>query len=188
MLLMLSVLGTVRFTDVNARHVPLHRRDSWIRRSQRDARCCSSSCDKLIGADSALRLATRCHGGPHSGQCADPRGHHGHRRRVHDRAVRCAVPVDAQHNPRQSRPSRPPRFWPLPSRWWRTISSVCCAYSTVSQSALCFSFLVLALTRVAVFHLFTHAFFKALLFLDSGSVIHAMSGEQDMRQMGGPQE
>jgi NADH-quinone oxidoreductase subunit L len=38
---------------------------------------------------------------------------------------------------------------------------------------------------VAVFHLFTHAFFKALLFLCSGSVIHAMSGEQDMRFMGG---
>jgi NADH-quinone oxidoreductase subunit L len=38
---------------------------------------------------------------------------------------------------------------------------------------------------VGVFHLFTHAFFKALLFLGSGSVIHAMSGEQDMRQMGG---
>jgi NADH-quinone oxidoreductase subunit L len=38
---------------------------------------------------------------------------------------------------------------------------------------------------VAIFHLFTHAFFKALLFLGSGSVIHAMSGEQDMRRMGG---
>ena len=38
---------------------------------------------------------------------------------------------------------------------------------------------------MAVFHLFTHAFFKALLFLGSGSVIHALSGEQDMRRMGG---
>jgi NADH-quinone oxidoreductase subunit L len=38
---------------------------------------------------------------------------------------------------------------------------------------------------VAIFHVFTHAFFKALLFLDSGSVIHAMGGEQDMRRMGG---
>ena len=38
---------------------------------------------------------------------------------------------------------------------------------------------------VAIFHLVTHAFFKALLFLGSGSVIHALSGEQDMRQMGG---
>ena len=39
--------------------------------------------------------------------------------------------------------------------------------------------------RAAMFHLFTHAFFKALLFLGAGSVIHAMSGEQDMRRMGG---
>ena len=37
----------------------------------------------------------------------------------------------------------------------------------------------------AIFHLFTHAFFKALLFLGAGSVIHALSGEQDMRKMGG---
>jgi NADH-quinone oxidoreductase subunit L len=37
----------------------------------------------------------------------------------------------------------------------------------------------------AIFHLFTHAFFKALLFLGAGSVIHAMSDEQDMRNMGG---
>src|SRR5882724_9408448 len=59
------------------------------------------------------------------------------------------------------------------------------AYSTVSQ----LGYMVLALGVgaywVAVFHLFTHAFFKALLFLGSGSVIHAMSGEQDMRRMGG---
>src|SRR5579864_1801628 len=58
------------------------------------------------------------------------------------------------------------------------------AYSTVSQ----LGYMVLALGVgaywVAVFHLFTHAFFKALLFLGSGSVIHAMSGEQDMRFMG----
>ena len=40
-------------------------------------------------------------------------------------------------------------------------------------------------TRPAIFHLFTHAFFKALLFLGAGSVIHAMSDEQDMRKMGG---
>src|SRR6266478_2107840 len=58
------------------------------------------------------------------------------------------------------------------------------AYSTVSQ----LGYMVLALGVgaywVAVFHLLTHAFFKALLFLGSGSVIHAMSGEQDMRRMG----
>ncbi len=58
------------------------------------------------------------------------------------------------------------------------------AYSTVSQLGYMFLALGVGAYWVAVFHLFTHAFFKALLFLDSGSVIHAMSGEQDMRHMG----
>jgi NADH-quinone oxidoreductase subunit L len=59
------------------------------------------------------------------------------------------------------------------------------AYSTVSQ----LGFMVLALGvgafSTAIFHVMTHAFFKALLFLGAGSVIHGMSGEQDVRQMGG---
>jgi NADH-quinone oxidoreductase subunit L len=59
------------------------------------------------------------------------------------------------------------------------------AYSTVSQLGYMFLALGVGAYWVAVFHLFTHAFFKALLFLCSGSVIHAMSGEQDMRHMGG---
>ena len=59
------------------------------------------------------------------------------------------------------------------------------AYSTVSQLGYMFLALGVGAYWVAVFHLFTHAFFKALLFLGSGSVIHAMSGEQDMRFMGG---
>jgi NADH-quinone oxidoreductase subunit L len=59
------------------------------------------------------------------------------------------------------------------------------AYSTVSQLGYMFLAAGVGAYWVAVFHLFTHAFFKALLFLGSGSVIHAMSGEQDMRYMGG---
>jgi len=58
------------------------------------------------------------------------------------------------------------------------------AYSTVSQLGYMFLAAGVGAYWVAVFHLFTHAFFKALLFLCSGSVIHAMSGEQDMRYMG----
>jgi NADH-quinone oxidoreductase subunit L len=59
------------------------------------------------------------------------------------------------------------------------------AYSTVSQ--LGYMFLAAGMTAwsAAIFHLFTHAFFKALLFLAAGSVIHALGGEQDMRKMGG---
>jgi NADH-quinone oxidoreductase subunit L len=59
------------------------------------------------------------------------------------------------------------------------------AYSTVSQLGYMFLALGIGAFAAGVFHVFTHAFFKALLFLGSGSVIHAMSGEQDMRFMGG---
>lgn len=59
------------------------------------------------------------------------------------------------------------------------------AYSTVSQLGLMFIALGVEAYTSAMFHLMTHAFFKALLFLGAGSVIHAMSGEQDMRLMGG---
>jgi len=59
------------------------------------------------------------------------------------------------------------------------------AYSTVSQLGYMFLALGVGAYWVAIFHLMTHAFFKALLFLGSGSVIHAMGGEQDMRRMGG---
>ena len=59
------------------------------------------------------------------------------------------------------------------------------AYSTVSQLGLMFLALGCGAYNIAVFHVITHAFFKACLFLGSGSVIHAMGGEQDMRKMGG---
>lgn len=59
------------------------------------------------------------------------------------------------------------------------------AYSTVSQLGLMFLALGLGAFTAGIFHMATHAFFKALLFLGAGSVIHALSGEQDMRSMGG---
>ncbi|HWT61860.1 MAG TPA: NADH-quinone oxidoreductase subunit L [Ochrobactrum sp.] len=59
------------------------------------------------------------------------------------------------------------------------------AYSTCSQLGYMFAALGVGAYGAAVFHLFTHAFFKALLFLCAGSVIHAVSDEQDMRRMGG---
>ena len=59
------------------------------------------------------------------------------------------------------------------------------AYSTVSQLGYMFLGLGVGAYTEAVFHVLTHAFFKALLFLCAGSVIHAMSGEQDIRNMGG---
>jgi len=59
------------------------------------------------------------------------------------------------------------------------------AYSTVSQLGYMFLACGVAAYSSGIFHLLTHAFFKALLFLSAGSVIHALSGEQDMRMMGG---
>ncbi|HKW74162.1 MAG TPA: NADH-quinone oxidoreductase subunit L, partial [Terriglobales bacterium] len=59
------------------------------------------------------------------------------------------------------------------------------AYSTVSQLGYMFMACGVAAFSAGIFHLMTHAFFKALLFLAAGSVIHALSGEQDMRYMGG---
>ena len=59
------------------------------------------------------------------------------------------------------------------------------AYSTCSQLGYMFFAAGVSAYGAAMFHLFTHAFFKALLFLGAGSVIHAMSGDQDMRRMGG---
>jgi NADH-quinone oxidoreductase subunit L len=59
------------------------------------------------------------------------------------------------------------------------------AYSTVSQLGYMFLAMGVGAYAAGIFHLYTHAFFKALLFLGSGAVIHALSGEQDLRNMGG---
>lgn len=59
------------------------------------------------------------------------------------------------------------------------------AYSTISQLGYMFTACGVAAFAAGIFHLMTHAFFKALLFLGAGSVIHALSGQQDMRNMGG---
>src|SRR5438128_11748479 len=59
------------------------------------------------------------------------------------------------------------------------------AYSTVSQLGYMFAALGLGAYAAGIFHLVTHAFFKALLFLGAGSVIHGLHGEQDLRKMGG---
>ncbi len=59
------------------------------------------------------------------------------------------------------------------------------AYSTVSQLGFMFLAMGVGAYAAGIFHLYTHAFFKALLFLGSGAVIHALSGEQDIRRMGG---
>lgn len=59
------------------------------------------------------------------------------------------------------------------------------AYSTVSQLGYMFMAMGVGAYSAGIFHLYTHAFFKALLFLGSGAIIHALAGEQDLRRMGG---
>jgi NADH-quinone oxidoreductase subunit L len=81
-----------------------------------------------------------------------------------------------------------PRSSPRPSRWRRTTSRRCSRTRPVSQLGYMFLAMGVGAYAAGIFHLMTHAFFKACLFLGSGSVIHAMGGEQDMRKMGGLRE
>ena len=79
----------------------------------------------------------------------------------------------------------PPRSSPPPSAWSSTTSSACSPTPPSRSSATCSSACGVGAYAAGIFHLMTHAFFKALLFLAAGSVIHALTGEQDMRNMGG---
>ena len=109
--------------------------------------------------------------------------------------VTAGVYLDGPHRPRARRVAacpdggRPsaasPRSWPPPSPSPSTTSRRCSPTRPSASSASCSSPSGPGAYVAAVFHLITHAFFKALLFLGSGSVIHAMSDEQDMRRMGG---
>ena len=139
-----------------------------------------------IGAVPAAHLAARRHGRPDPGLGADPRRHHGDRRRVHGGAAVAAVRAGAQRaEPSSPSSAPPPRSSPPPSAWCRTTSSASSPIRPARSSATCSSPWAVGAYSVGMFHLFTHAFFKALLFLGSGSVIHAMHHEQDIRHMGG---
>ena len=74
---------------------------------------------------------------------------------------------------------------PPPSALVQTDIKRVLAYSTVSQLGYMFLGCGIGAYTAAIFHLMTHAFFKALLFFSAGSVIHALAGEQDIRKMGG---
>ena len=142
-------------------------------------------------ADSPVRLAAGRDGGPDAGLGADPRRHHGHRRRLHGGALeRFALRQLAPGTSAIDRGDRlrdhgavrghhrsgPARHQEGPGLLDRERSSATCSWPAGVGAY-----------SAAIFHVGTHAFFKALLFLGSGSVIHAMSGEQDMRSMGGLQ-
>ena len=138
-----------------------------------------------VGAARPAHLAARRHGRPDPGLGADPRGDDGDRRRVPGAPVLTALRVRAEGS------------WHghLHRRQHRDLCRHHRAHPVRHQAGdrlldlLAARLHVLSLRRrrlsAGIFHLYTHAFFKALLFLGAGSVIHAMSGEQDMRKMGG---
>ena len=142
--------------------------------------------DRQNRADSALRLAARRHGRPHAGLRPHPRRHHGHGRRLHDRprahasstARPCALDVVAIIGAATA-------IFAATIGMVQTTSSASWPTPPSRSSATCSSACGVAAYAAGIFHLITHAFFKALLFLAAGSVIHALGGEQDMREMGG---
>ena len=116
-------------------------------------------------------------------------GDDGDGRRVHDRAQRGAVQPRAARRWRSSR-----SIGAATALLAGTIGLVqndikrVLAYSTVSQLGYMFLAMGVGAYAAGIFHLYTHAFFKALLFLGSGAVIHALAGEQDLRQHGRAEE
>ena len=176
--------GTVQFTQVNqlARSGNFLIGDQWITAAM-PAPVHRSL--RQVGAVPPARVAARRHGRPHAGLRPDPRRNHGHRGRVHGGALECAVRAGAEAMKTVA------IVGALTAIFAATIGLVqndikrVLAYSTVSQLGYMFLALGVGAFAAGVFHVFTHAFFKALLFLGSGSVIHAMSGEQDMRTWAG---
>ena len=131
-------------------------------------------------------LAARRDGGADAGLGPDPCRDHGDRRRLHGGAAVAALRI--------SRRRRSPWSCVIGATTAIFAATVgmaqndikrVIAYSTCSQLGYMFFAAGVSAYSAAIFHLMTHAFFKALLFLGAGSVIHAMSGEQDMRKMGG---
>lgn len=76
-------------------------------------------------------------------------------------------------------------FWAAVAGLFQNDIKKVLAYSTISQLGYMFMAAGVAAFDVSIFHVFTHAFFKASLFLGAGAIIHALAGEQDMRKMGG---
>ena len=142
--------------------------------------------DGKVGAVPAPHLASRRHGGTDPGVGAHSCGDHGDRRRVHGGAAVAAVRAGADGAGVRDRHRRDDGILcRRPSASCKTTSSASSPIRPARSSATCSSAMGAGAYSVGMFHLFTHAFFKALLFLGSGSVIIAMHHEQDIRHMGG---
>jgi NADH-quinone oxidoreductase subunit L len=141
--------------------------------------------DGQVGAVPAAHLAARRDGGPDAGLGADPRRDHGDGRRVHGGALSPLFEYAPTRSPSSPSSARLTAFFAATVGLVQNDIKRVIAYSTCSQLGYMFVALGVGAYSVGMFHLFTHAFFKALLFLGAGSVIHAMHHEQDMRNMGG---
>ena len=141
--------------------------------------------DGQVGAVSAAHLVARRDGGPDAGLRPHPRRDHGHRRRVHGGAPVAAVRSRADALAVVTVVGGTTAFFAATVGLVQNDIKRVIAYSTCSQLGYMFVGLGVGGYSLGIFHLFTHAFFKALLFLGAGSVINAMHHEQDMRAMGG---
>ena len=134
----------------------------------------------------AARLAARRDGGPDPGLRPDPRGDDGQRRRLPGRPdqpdLRAAPPASLVV---VAGIGIFTAILAASIAMTQTDIKRVLAYSTLSQLGYMFAALGVGAWTAAIFHLMTHGFFKGLLFLGSGSVIHAVHEEQDMRRMGG---
>ena len=134
--------------------------------------------DVEVGPVHPAHLAARRHGRPHAGLGPDPRRHHGRGRRLHGRPPLPRVlrgPLDRRRRTSTCWPSSAPSpllIGALLAFVQNDIKKVL-AYSTVSQLGYMVMALGVGAWTAAMFHLFTHAFFKACLFLGPGSVSHA---------------
>jgi NADH-quinone oxidoreductase subunit L len=139
-----------------------------------------------VGPVLPAHLAAGRHGRPDPGVGPDPRGDHGHRRRLYGVPAVADVRIRARHakNIVTVIGAITALFAATVGLTQNDIKRVI-AYSTCSQLGYMFFAAGVGAYQAAMFHLFTHAFFKALLFLGAGSVIHGMHHEQDMRKMGG---
>jgi hypothetical protein len=183
MFLMIAHFGSLSFNEVFAADRPAS--GTARRLPHRHRVAAGPRRDRQVGADSALCLAARRHGRPHAGLRPHPRRHHGHRRRLHDRALpRDLRPLAALLSWSPSS-AQPRRCSPPPSAWCRRTSSGCLPTPPSRSSATCSWPAESPPTPPLSSTWSPTPSSKALLFLAAGSVIHALGGEQDMRAMGG---
>ena len=187
-MLVWTTFGTFTYTDVFSQVERSHQ-GAGRHRTRHDHGHLPAAllrCDRQERASAAPNLAAGCDGWPDAGLRPHPRsddGHGGHLpRRAIVAALRSLAVARAMSSPSSA---SPPRFLAATIGLVQRDIKRVLAYSTVSQLGyMCFALGVGAYIP-AIFHLMTHAMFKGLMFLGSGSVIHGMHEEQDLFKMGG---